>query len=444
MTRNDPLTAAKNIVTLQQPRRKLVVPPRSSAAPIVPFDRWIELRDQASAALLGGTKRVLLTGPAGTGKTVLIEHIARVLRAAGRSVVIQLADTDPAPPALNSTLFVDEADRLSAAKLRELLQAPGSVVLAGLGMLAQRMPKSTVNLVLEPLGQESARAYIAAWLGLTGRVPADLDSMAVRRLVELSGGVPRLLSTLLAAAAWLAKSSNAPVIGAEHVQEAAELRSVMPAVPIQVSEARPRRRVTGSALLATAVILGTAGAMVPRLFPVESSQLFESVGAVADQAIRRVQRELYPPTASQTTSKPVPSAAPTPPPVVKPPAAAAAIAPVMPTAPAAPKAAPTATSTTLPARLASQALPVETVVFLLQRGREMLQLHDVTAARLLFRRAADSGSGEAMLELGRTYDATVLARQGETALADQTQAERWYESATATGNLSPARAAEPK
>ena len=332
--------------------------------------------------------------------------------------------------------------------MRELLQAPGSVVLAGLGTLAQRLPTSTVNLVLEPLGQEAARAYIAAWLGLMGRVPADLDSLAVRRLVELSGGVPRLLSTLLAAAAWLAETSNAPVIGAAHVQEAAELRSVMPAAPVEVHETRPRRGVTGSVLLAAVVIAGTAGAVLPRLFPVESGRLFDLIAASLDQAVRRVQVTVNRPTVSRSAPKVVPIVTPAPPPVVVPAAPPAAIAPVIPNVPAEPIPAPVPPAMPVPvpapAPHASLALPVETIEFLIRRGREMVQLHDITAARLLFRRAADSGSGEAMFELGQTYDVAIMARQGETAMADQQEAERWYESAAATGNLNTTRAAEPK
>ena len=267
MPNNDSLKSVENIVHLQSGRRSNPVPlvhiPRTQPIPPILFTNWVLVRDRAAAALLGGSQRLLLTGPAGTGKTVLIEHIARVLRA-GRTVLIQLADADPAPPGPGVTLFVDEADRLSASKLKQLLdQAAGAIVLTGLAPLVRRIGAGTVHLTLEPLGQIDAQEYIAQWLALNGRTPVELDSKAVRVLVELSGGIPRLLSTLLAAGAWLAKNSNAPVIEASHIQEAAELRSVLgaPAAPeISIVE-RPRvrqRRVPWSALLTSVVLIGTA------------------------------------------------------------------------------------------------------------------------------------------------------------------------------------------
>ena len=222
---------------------------RPQATSAVLFNSWVATRDRVAASLFGGTKRLLLTGPAGTGKTVLVEHVARVLRAAGRTVIIQLADADPAPPAAGVTLIVDEADRLSSAKLKQLVdESAGTVVLTGLAPLVRRVASGTVQMTLEPLGPIDAQDYIARWLALNGRTPAELDSKAVRALVELSGGVPRLLSTLLAAGAWMAKNSNAPIIQAAHIQEAAELRSVLgppAALEIAIVVRRPVRQATG-------------------------------------------------------------------------------------------------------------------------------------------------------------------------------------------------------
>ena len=44
----------------------------------VPFPRWQRARDCACAALLAGETRLLLTGPVGSGKTLLVNDIARV------------------------------------------------------------------------------------------------------------------------------------------------------------------------------------------------------------------------------------------------------------------------------------------------------------------------------------------------------------------------------
>lgn len=312
MATNDPIKSVENIVQLQSARRPFAVQvtpaPRSQQMPPILFASWVAARDRAASALLSGTKRLLLTGPAGTGKTVLVEHVARVLRAAGRTVIIQLADTDPEPPVSGMTLFVDEADRLSATKLRELFeQSAGTVVLAGLTPIARRVAAGTVQVTLDVLDQTEAQDYLAQWLALNGRIPAELDSKAVRALVELSGGVPRLLTTLLAAGAWLAKSAGSPVIEASHIQEAAELRSVLgpTAAPIEIDDSRTPAR--GGRLtwlpLACTLLIGTAAAIAPILFPAETERAVASVAPFVDRAERWLRTPQI---------LPLPQAAPTP------------------------------------------------------------------------------------------------------------------------------------
>ena len=410
MARNDPVTGLENVVQLTKPHRVPLAPSRAVAAPIVPFESWVEQRDAAAAALLSGTRRILVTGPAGTGKTVLVDYIARIMRAAGRTVLIELADTDPVPPPAGTTLFVDEADRLSDAKLRMLQAGAGILILAGLGTLASRVRDAGLHLTLEPLGQEAARAFIAEWLALTSRTTADLDSLAVRPLVELSGGVPRLMSTLLGASAWLAKASGAAVITAAHVQEAAELRSVFPPRPVAAPmERRSGGRAWGSVALAAAVVIGTGVAVAPRLFP-------DRVGGLVDAVVNLAPVRDFETRMSALAVLWASAVLPSPAPVATGPAS------VMP----------------------SQALPIETIDSLLRRGEEMVRLNDLAAARLLFRRAADAGSGEAMLALGQTYDPAVLISTGSMRLADHEQAKRWYESAAATGNVAATQRLEMK
>lgn len=401
-------------------RHHFIMPPPRMTAPIVPFESWVEVRDRLASSLLGGSRRALLTGSAGTGKTVLIDNVARVLRAAGRSVTVQLADADPAPPSAGTILFVDEADRLSPAQRTALLAAPGSVVLAGLETLApRRLAAGTVHLRLQPLDREAARSYVAEWLAQVGRVPADLESQALRRLVELSGGVPRLLSTLLSASAWLAEMNGAAVISAAHVEEAAEARCVLMPVP-PAKRRMGRGRAIGSGLLLTGVMLGVAIAAAPRLFPAETARLVERGRAL----VGRGEPTALP--ALVTATPPAIAMAPAVPDTV-------VASPVAPTAMPAPALAATVPEPPLPAPEAAEALPLETVSFLLRRGREMFRLEDVSAARLLFRRAADGGSAEAMLALGRTFDPAVLGR-GAANLADREQARRWYERASAAGD----------
>ncbi len=467
---------ARNIVQLPQLRRHPTATARPAATSAVPFDEWVTVRDRAAAALLGGTTRLLLTGPAGTGKTVLIDHVARVLRAAGRTVTVQLADADPAPPDLGTTLFVDEANRLTPAQLKTLGAAPGTLLLAGLGTPALRRVSGALPLALAPLGPEAAQRYIALWLELTGRTTADLDSKGVRRLVDLSGGTPRLLATLLSASAWVAETSGAATIGADHVDEAADLRSVLapPSVatlPSPESASPSRRRAVWSAALAGLVVIGTAAAVAPRLFPDQAAPLLDRAAQVAGKAESWLRQEhsvakvapepksaepvtpapqiaMNPPVpqprpAPEAVAAPAPAtvvadrpAAPPAPETVAPSAETAAVAlpePVREAAIVAPLQPEPIVAPTAPAKATIGKLPIETVEFLLRRGREMLQIDDLSAARLLFRRVAEDGNAEAMFELGQTFDPATLASRGAIGLADRDEAMRWYARAAAAG-----------
>ena len=54
-------------------------------------------------------------------------------------------------------------------------------------------------------------------------------------------------------------------------------------------------------------------------------------------------------------------------------------------------------------------LPSDMLAILLERGAAMLEGGDISAARKLYARAADGGSGLAAAEVGKTYDPAYLA-----------------------------------
>lgn len=449
MLKNDLHQTAENIVQLPSPRRLLTVPvlrvTRPQALAVVPFEAWVAVRDRVAAALLGGTRCMLITGAAGTGKTMILEDVARVLRAAGRSVLVRQADADPTPPERGETLFVDEADRLTQAKLRQLMDASaGTVVLAGLGTLAQKAAAKTMHLTLAPLGQEMIREYAALWLKATGRTPAQLDSGALRQLAEASGGVPRLLSTLLGAGAWLAESGGAASITAAHIQEAAELRSVLSVPPVAGGAADPLvpgrwGRVVWSVVLAGSVLAGIAVVVVAaRPFPAETERLTGQ----AESAVIGAQRWLSDASGKPVKSAPIlppitPHVVPRPEPAVVARLGAVAERPLPELAARQmPELSAGAEAIAVPT-LASPAnealLPIETRELLVRRGHQMAAVEDLSAARLLFRRAAEGGSAEAMYELGRTYDPALRTGLG-SAQADKAEAMRWYRRAAAQGD----------
>ena len=71
----------------------------------------------------------------------------------------------------------------------------------------------------------------------------------------------------------------------------------------------------------------------------------------------------------------------------------------------------------------------------LASGRTFLIIGDVTAARLAFRRAAESGDAQASLALGGTFDPLVLKSLGAVGVAaDPAQARGWYQKAAELGS----------
>ncbi len=71
---------------------------------------------------------------------------------------------------------------------------------------------------------------------------------------------------------------------------------------------------------------------------------------------------------------------------------------------------------------------------LIQRGDAMLALGDLSAARLLYERAAAGGDGHAATAAGKTYDPAFLARFGGVIPGDPAMAAGWYRRAIALGD----------
>lgn len=118
---------------------------------------------------------------------------------------------------------------------------------------------------------------------------------------------------------------------------------------------------------------------------------------------------------------------------VAPPAPALAPAPApVPVLSSAPVAAPVPP----PAATPVVAVPISPsmVALLLRRGDEQAAIGDVSAARLLYERAAEAGSAVAALHLGQTYDAAFLPAASRGTLSEPAAAREWYGRAAALGN----------
>ncbi len=75
----------------------------------------------------------------------------------------------------------------------------------------------------------------------------------------------------------------------------------------------------------------------------------------------------------------------------------------------------------------------------MDRAKQLLQENDVAAARLIFKRLAESGVAEAAFAMAQTYDPEFLKTIPTAGLQpDTAQARKWYERAAVMGNASAA------
>jgi TPR repeat protein len=94
-----------------------------------------------------------------------------------------------------------------------------------------------------------------------------------------------------------------------------------------------------------------------------------------------------------------------------------------------------AESQTAPTLSTAPRINDEEIASRLTSGRNFLIIGDVTAARLAFRRAADSGDAQAALALGGTFDPLVLKSLGAVGVAaDPATARSWYQKAAELGS----------
>jgi hypothetical protein len=88
----------------------------------------------------------------------------------------------------------------------------------------------------------------------------------------------------------------------------------------------------------------------------------------------------------------------------------------------------------LPA-FAQRQLDGEEVTVLLKRGKDLIADGDISAARLILKRAADANNAEAALALAATYDPFVLRELKVYGFTpDAAMARVWYEKATELGS----------
>lgn len=214
-----------------------------SLTDLVEHRGWRHARAQALDALERG-ESVALLGLSGTGKTLLLRSIAQSLEGLGRDVAMAGAAVPLETLPKADVLLVDEAGTRSDADLAALAAGP-PFVLAALPGFAERLPglgRPVAPITLERLSPQEIEGLVAARLAASGR-PRDLfEPAALQALARHSGGRLRLVLVLAGAALFVAEGEGAPHVAADHVDDAAEMRGVLPEDapdPVAGPEAEP-------------------------------------------------------------------------------------------------------------------------------------------------------------------------------------------------------------
>lgn len=207
---------------------------------------WCEAYDNLMIALVAGLTAgpafLALLGPAGTGKTWMLQAAAAALRQRGQPVILVRRGELPIEVFPGTAVLVDEAARMDDGQLARLAAVrDASVVLADLPAFATRLKQLTRQptvVPLAPIAREDMPEFVMAWLAARGLPAAVLTHPAVSRLSDHSGGVPRLVVQLLRAALAVNGEMGVAGIGADAVDEMAALRLggldteiALPAVP---------------------------------------------------------------------------------------------------------------------------------------------------------------------------------------------------------------------
>ena len=252
------------------------------------------------AAMVRGEPLSVLTGEAGTGKTELLHRLMGQLEGGGlRSVLFGLpvsledlrARLPAAEPGSRVAVGLDEAQALADSLLGALPALLADRPDIGILLVGQRELETklaaleaggaglrvAVRCRLAPLASGEVGQYIHHRWRQAGSGPSPFTASAVKRIAEISGGIPQTINLLCSRALWLAQARGQDEIGAEMVDEAA--RDLMSAT------SRPAvRRSTLAAAVALPLVI--AGAIVlwhssppGRDRPVESPQVEQPTAA---------------------------------------------------------------------------------------------------------------------------------------------------------------------
>ena len=158
---------------------------------------------------------------------MMLQEVARTLLAEATDVTVLQRGDSVIDPDLRGVVLFDEADRMAPGALAALAARDDlAVILAALPGFADRLPALPgIKVVrLAPLNAAETAELVAVHLRQGGHAPDLLTPAAVDELFRRSGGIPRVLHTLLGLAIFAASLGGASHVTPAHVAEAVLFR----------------------------------------------------------------------------------------------------------------------------------------------------------------------------------------------------------------------------
>jgi hypothetical protein len=264
---------------------------------LLSHSRWCEARASVLAALEDRSRCVVVVGPSGTGKSILLRDIARTLAAAAATEVQNASGTANHPilvvgAGAHGTAVIDDGDRLSEAALAELMsgRAP-QCVFAGSPDLANRLKRIAPNtriVTLDALPPDEARAYLALWLKREKLPAKHFERPAEAELIAVAEGIPRALGRLAWRATQVAAAEDSGRIKLRHVREVASAPAEMLGPPLSAAPPdqwqRPWRRAPAVPVARIAAASGWALAVCLAVLTVPAPDLSRAVRTLVSAA----------------------------------------------------------------------------------------------------------------------------------------------------------------
>lgn len=183
---------------------------------------WVAAMEAVRTGLEAGSL-VAVTGGTGVGKSLLLRTLKREFQRAGQESVLLPGEARISTRPVDVVL-VDEADRVPADLLHELVQRAPRCVLAGSGKLLATLGRSSSRLTIvdmQPLPPGEIGPYLQQQVERAGWPGGLLTPGAVTSLAHHSAGNPYMLQVLANRALFLVRLEEADQVSATHVDLAA-------------------------------------------------------------------------------------------------------------------------------------------------------------------------------------------------------------------------------